>query len=1209
MDDVSSWLMALADPWSVGPHPSVLLENMGSVAEGLEQLLRGETGRARTTLDHEYQLAASRRDGGQALLALGLGWLAEIKHFDFLPGECGGGSVELAARWNGVERAQTHEAMAREAYSWPGASAVRPAYRWLQFIAGRFPALATVRDARDHPQKDLILQLHLQQFEIARDDARAVSSSAVGFVEWSIANLLGAARDRGRAEEAIARATDTYRVAHDEAGVASCLALRGDWLVAPMSSALVRNLMVADASFPASELAWMIEAEEGTSEGVDVRQARSLFEEARSLYERADNPRGVASLLVRLAYIARIEGQHDLQVELAEDAHRRFSAAGDLLHAELAKAHCLLARLDARRFPEDREAASTIGVWGAGAGSFSYALGLGLLFTRAGRQALLREGDYEKAEACFQLALSTSQALGTRCRQSQTYADLASLHQALGNRQRSQTHLEDSIETLLPETKIHVDSGVMQQRAALLIQQLYREALDHRDATGMERAIKRMADLTLQADGLPAFAVKSFLEVTRVQASVLIPLYKAVDQRNDGNEAGAERLFDNALGAAEHADPLNSKFLQAVVQATRRHYPEAALAFEEYQRAGAAQAGLAGSLISAMQGMSDSRAQQEVEIARRRSIEQAFSFMVRAKSYERAAAHLQELVQLAGDDWWAQDDRPWRSLSDIAEMHEGLREYKEALGIYEQAIEELEKRRSLLSRDELKTALAADFGVQYLYFQAVRAAMRWAATLEDLEERRMAERRAFALSEMGRARALLDLITSNLRISPSSTGESTESGRWRQLMSSSQLWRGMLARARASQQPEELVAALQLKIQACERELYQLEETIGRDSPTFVQATGAAAQLISIDEVVEKLAPDTAVLQYMTLGDDLLVWAITADGMTHASVIDMPAARLALHVRQLHENCASGKDLGTVKKQAEQLAKCLLDPVGPVIDKHERLIITPYGELNLLPFSALKWRDDWLGKQRTLSQLPSASMLLVLSRPRSTAAYPILIIGNPSHMSQRPPFGTPEELPRLEHAETEAKSVAKLYEVTALIGPDASIDVIRPGLSTHRQLHFATHGLLYDEAPLLSGVALANGYVLTVQELMGLKLDADLVIVSACKSGLGVRTGGEEIVGLTRGLLVAGARAVVVTLWSVWDSSTAMLMVRFHEHMKEGLDAPAALRLAQTWLSQLSANELQEEKSRLRDLMSPNVTTPVSTAHPQQWAPFVVIEA
>jgi CHAT domain-containing protein len=150
--------------------------------------------------------------------------------------------------------------------------------------------------------------------------------------------------------------------------------------------------------------------------------------------------------------------------------------------------------------------------------------------------------------------------------------------------------------------------------------------------------------------------------------------------------------------------------------------------------------------------------------------------------------------------------------------------------------------------------------------------------------------------------------------------------------------------------------------------------------------------------------------------------------------------------------------------------------------------------------------------------------------------------------------------------------------------------------------------VLYDEAPLLSGVALANGCVLTVQELMGLRLDADLVVVSACRSGLGKRTGGEEIVGLTRGLLAAEARAVVVTLWPVADLSTAMLMVRFHQHIRDGSEFGNALRKAQVWLSGLSVSDFAAEKAKFRDLGSPDVEA-AGPALPQLWAPFVVIGA
>jgi CHAT domain-containing protein len=589
--------------------------------------------------------------------------------------------------------------------------------------------------------------------------------------------------------------------------------------------------------------------------------------------------------------------------------------------------------------------------------------------------------------------------------------------------------------------------------------------------------------------------------------------------------------------------------------------------------------------------------------------------MVRAKAYERATAALQELEQLAGVEWWAEDDRPWRSLSDIAEMHEGLGQkatspvhFTAALRFYEQAIEELERRRSLLTRDELKTALAADFGVQYLYFQAVRAAMRLAQVVDDPGQREAVQRRAFVLSEKGRARALLDLIAANLRRPTDAAGESAEFGRWRELTSSVQLWRGLLARARSSGESDDRFENLRQRILVCEQQLYQLEQRLQQSEPQAAPVLGGAAQVADLNEIAARLARDTAILQYMTLGEDLLVWTLTPAGMQHARIIELRAPVLAKLARDFQQSCAVGAPLEIVKRQAGELSAYLLDPIAPAIEQCERLIITPYGDLNLLPFSALFWRGDWLGKQRKISYLPSASMLLLLSQSPSRAAHDILAVGNPQNMSHRPPFGTSEPLPPLEHAETEARSVAKLYEATALIGSEATIEEIRPRLSTHRHLLFATHGVLYEEAPLLSGIALADGYVLTVQELMGLRVDADLISLSACKSALGARTGGEEIVGLTRGLLAAGARAVVVTLWPVLDLSTAVLMVRFHEYLKEGADPATALAQAQSWLRGLSNDALHREKAKVRDLEVGEVK-PVSPSHPQHWAPFIVIGA
>jgi hypothetical protein len=130
-----------------------------------------------------------KRAMANGLLALALGWLAEVRNFNLFPGDCGGGSVELELRWNGVERAKTYHARMQGTGTWPGTAAASNEYWGLQFVASRLPALATIRGAASHPQKQMLLAINLPQCEFARDDARSLAPEAEAFVERSIADF------------------------------------------------------------------------------------------------------------------------------------------------------------------------------------------------------------------------------------------------------------------------------------------------------------------------------------------------------------------------------------------------------------------------------------------------------------------------------------------------------------------------------------------------------------------------------------------------------------------------------------------------------------------------------------------------------------------------------------------------------------------------------------------------------------------------------------------------------------------------------------------------------------------------------------------------------------------------------------------------------------------------------------------------------------
>jgi CHAT domain-containing protein len=233
--------------------------------------------------------------------------------------------------------------------------------------------------------------------------------------------------------------------------------------------------------------------------------------------------------------------------------------------------------------------------------------------------------------------------------------------------------------------------------------------------------------------------------------------------------------------------------------------------------------------------------------------------------------------------------------------------------------------------------------------------------------------------------------------------------------------------------------------------------------------------------------------------------------------------------------------------------------------------------------------------------LPSASTLAVLRRElkgRSPAAKTVAVIADPVFstkddrlVSSQPPQSntttrTSEAkrsatdigviLDRLKYSRTEAETILSLVPATerssALDFAASRATATSPDLAEYRMVHFATHGLLNNVHPELSGVVLSlvdekgadtDGF-LRLHDIFNLNLPAELVVLSACETGLGKDVQGEGLVGLTRGFMYAGAKRVAVSLWSVNDVATAELMKRFYQQMLEkGVNPVAALRAAQ----------------------------------------------
>ncbi len=194
----------------------------------------------------------------------------------------------------------------------------------------------------------------------------------------------------------------------------------------------------------------------------------------------------------------------------------------------------------------------------------------------------------------------------------------------------------------------------------------------------------------------------------------------------------------------------------------------------------------------------------------------------------------------------------------------------------------------------------------------------------------------------------------------------------------------------------------------------------------------------------------------------------------------------------------------------------------------------------------------------SLRVIPSASALVYLKTGTPVKPGKLLALGNPDLGDARL---------NLPNAEEEALEVAHLFPASrALVRKEATKSAVKELGSSFAILHFASHASFDPDSPLSSGLYLAKGNEpdgrLTVSDLYAMHLDVELVTLSACETGMGKVLSGDDVIGLTRGFLYAGARSIVASLWPVDDAATAELMISFYQHL--ATDGPRnALRLAQ----------------------------------------------
>lgn len=307
-------------------------------------------------------------------------------------------------------------------------------------------------------------------------------------------------------------------------------------------------------------------------------------------------------------------------------------------------------------------------------------------------------------------------------------------------------------------------------------------------------------------------------------------------------------------------------------------------------------------------------------------------------------------------------------------------------------------------------------------------------------------------------------------------------------------------------------------------------------------------------ELKALLGADETLIEYYYQGQDVYAFVLDRERL---QAMKLDATELSSQVQSLRK-ALEDTESAAWQEPARQLHIRLWKPLEKLVTTGN-VIVVAHGALHYLPFAALQDADGkFLLDRISLRFLPSASVLKFLRPVLQNRDGRLLVLGNPDL-----------DDPRLDlaFAEGEAKRVAALYPTSrVLLRKDASESNFKKAGGIFSRIHFASHGKFQADEPLKSGLYLAkdadNDGVLTVGELYSMNLEADLVTLSACETGLGKIASGDDVVGLTRGFLYAGSRSIVASLWSVDDQATATLMQAFHGNLAT-MNKREALRQAQ----------------------------------------------
>ncbi len=523
----------------------------------------------------------------------------------------------------------------------------------------------------------------------------------------------------------------------------------------------------------------------------------------------------------------------------------------------------------------------------------------------------------------------------------------------------------------------------------------------------------------------------------------------------------------------------------------------------------------------------------------------------------------------------------------------------------EKAFTEIERIRNNIYGDNLQTSLFRDFARFY------NEVGYWYLSKRDNPEK------AFTLIEKGKSRVLLDNLSLSSSQLAAIVDESTLLAIKQKERAIDQLYREL-----ESLQDSALIAILKQQINTVEFDYQTTINQVRLDHKELKQLE--IPTTVSLNELTRLCDSKTAIIEYAFSGRTLIAFWITNKGYSY-HLIEFDSTHASGIINKQVEEFKTAIEQVADKNKLAELSKPIYDNLlAPFLEKNahiNQILIVPDQGIALLPFDALIKDDKYLIENFNFKYLPSATVNNYIKNPHRETSQDLLALAasgfepsnNLSTLNRR---GALSSLPA---SLLEVDSISVHFNSKVLLneGVIYEEDFKRLDLSSFKYIHFASHALVNEENPLQSGLLLASsnttenslgedGY-LNSMEISSLNLNADMVVLSACNTGFGKVIAGEGLLGLQRSFLKAGASSVLVSLWSIYDRSTAELMGNFYANLNLYESEEFSWWDKTLYYFNFYQAPLFDYKAKaIRDAKLSMLQHPYYN-HPVYWAPFILI--